>query len=171
MRILVERNSSEPVKIHATQKITGGMESKNWNYQDGSGNWMSKSIEPENLPWSLVQGKTMYSSTDKGKSWKKVRTIDAAQSPAETKELLRERAKTARNAKCGNEDLDGVSYEVVEGTYDMLGQFNAEVKDKFWVHPETGYIPKLETRMKTKTFESYTLQLVEPAPNLKLPKP
>ncbi len=171
MRILVERNASEPVKIHATQKIKGGMATKNWNYQDGAGNWMTESIEPANLPWTLVQGDTMYTSMDKGKSWKKVRTMDTAHDPAETKKLQSERAKTVRNAKCGSEELDGTPHEVVEATYDMLGQFNAEVTDKYWVHPQTGYIPKLETTMKTETFESYTLQLVEPSPDLQLPKP
>ncbi len=171
MRILVERNELGPVKIHVTQKIKGGMASKNWNYQDGAGNWMSEGIEPANLPWTLVQGDTMYSSTDKGKSWKKVRTLDAAHDPTATEKLLRERAKTTRQAQCSTEDLNGVPHEVVQATYDMLGQFNAEVSDKYWVHPETGYIPQLETVMKTKTFESYTLQRVEPTPDLQLPKP
>ena len=171
MRILVERNEPGPVKAHVTQKIKGGMASKNWNYQDGAGNWMTESIEPANLPWTLVQGDTMYTSNDKGKSWKKVRTLDAAHDPAATKKLLQDRAKTVRDAKCGSEELNGTDHEVVEATYDMLGNFNAEVRDKYWVHPETGYIPKLETTMKTKTFESYTLQLVEPSPDLQLPKP
>ncbi len=169
-RILVEGNGKAPVKIHLTQKIKGGMESKNWNYQDGKGNWMSEVIEPANMAWSLVQENVLYASNDKGKTWTKVRTMDTGKGSG-ADDLLRKRAATARNARCGEEKLGSATHQVVEAEYDLLGQFKAVVHDKYWVHPETGYIPRVEQTMKAKGFESFTVQVIEPAQDLKLPTP
>jgi len=171
VRVMTERDTTSPVKIHVTQEITGGMKSTNWNYQDGKGNWRTEMIDPETMPWSLMVDNILYSSTNKGATWTKVRKMDAGASPEAVAAQLAERAKTVRNAECGEAELDGVKYETVAADYDMGGNFSAVVHDKFWVHPDSGFIPKLETKMKGGNFESLTTQLVEPAPGLEIAAP
>lgn len=170
VRVMTDRVTDKPVRIHVTQEIVGGMASKNWNYQDGKGNWMTEMIEPETMAWSMVRDNVMYSSADKGQTWQKIRDVDE-QDPEETARLLAERGKTVRNAVCGQDEIDGVAYETVAADYNLLGDYDAEVHDIFWIDPETGFVPKLETRMKGDGFESVTVQLVEDAPDLVLPTP
>ncbi len=170
VRVMVERSDrTEPSRNHVTQEIVGGMKSTNWNLQDGSGNWRTEMIEPETMPWSMVVDNILYSSMDKGTTWTKVREMDAGASPEAVKAQLAERAKTVRNAECGEAELEGVVHETVAADYTMEGGY--EVSDKFWINPETGYISKAETRMKGNGFESFTTQLIEPAPGLTIEKP
>jgi len=169
IRLMTDRTTSEPTKIHVTQAIKGGAKTVNWNFQDGKGNWRSEMIEPANGMFSMAVDNVLYSSLDGGKSWQKVREME--EQNAAHDESLKERAKTVENAVCSEEELDGVTHEVVEADYKMLGSFNADIHDKFWVNPETGYVPRLETTMTSTTFESFIVQLLEPAPDLVISKP
>ncbi|MCG6859303.1 MAG: hypothetical protein LJE67_14685 [Salaquimonas sp.] len=170
VRVMTERNSSsEPVRIHVTQEIVGGMKSANWNLQDGKGNWRTEMIDPETMPWSMVVDNVLYSSSDKGATWKKEREMDTGASPETVAAMLAERAKSVRDAECGEEELDGAMYETVAAGYDMNGGY--EVQDKYWINPDTGFIPKLVTKMKGSGFESLSTQLIEPAPGLEITKP
>ena len=169
VRVMTERDTTTPVKIHVTQEIVGGMKSTNWNLQDGKGNWRTEMIDPETMAWSMTVDNIFYSSGDKGTTWTKVREMDAGASPEAVAATLVERAKTVRNAECGEEELDGKAHETVAAEYDMQGGY--VVHDKYWIDPGTGYIPKLETKMKGSGFESFTTQLIEPAPGLTIEKP
>ena len=135
VRVMTERNAtSDPMKIHVTQEIAGGMKSTNWNLQDGKGNWRTEMIDPETMPWSMVVDNVLYSSMDKGATWKREREMDAGASPEAVAAMQAERAKTVRGAECGEEDLDGVKHETVAADYDMAGGY--EVHDKYWINPE-----------------------------------
>ncbi len=169
IRLMTERTAKEPTKIFVTQKIKGGAKTVNWNYQDGKGNWLTEIVEPANAQWSMGFNNVLYSSMDKGTTWIKVRDM-GNQNEAHQKSLD-ERAATVENASCSEADLDGVKHETVEADYKMLGSFNADIHDKFWVNPVTSYVPRLETTMKNTAFESFVVQLLEPAPNLVLPMP
>lgn len=169
VQLMTDRTAKEPTKIHVTQKIKGGTKTVNWNYQDGKGNWLTEMIEPANAQWSMGLDNVLYSSTDKGKTWAKVRDMEA-NNEAHQKSLA-ERAKTVENAVCGEEELDGVMHEVVEADYQMQGSFTADIHDKFWVDPQSGYVPRLETTMKSSAFESFIVQRLEPAPGLTFPDP
>ena len=76
-----------------------------------------------------------------------------------------------RNAQCGEAELDGVVHKIVEGDYKIQGSFEADIHDKFWVNPKSGYVPRLETTMKSSAFESFLVQKLEPAPDLVLSLP
>jgi len=117
-------------------------------------------VDPANSQWSMGLNNVLYSSADKGETWTKVRDM-GDQSEAHQKSLD-ERAATVENAVCAEEELDGAMHQTVEADYKMLGSFNADIHDKFWVNPETGYVPKLETTMKSAAFESFVVQLLEP---------
>ncbi len=166
---MTDRAAKEPTKIMVTQQIKGGAKTVNWNHQDGKGNWLTEMIEPANAQWSMGLNNVLYTSTDKGETWTKVRDMGDQNSAHEN--ALKERSATVKNAKCDKADLDGVVHETVEAEYKMLGAFEAVGYDKFWVNPATGYVPRLETIMKSTAFESFVEQVLEPAPKLVLPTP
>lgn len=171
-KMLLEKgNGDGPVKIHVTQEIVGGMTSTNYFYQAAPGHWMSEMIEPANMQWTLTYDNVMYSSADKGKSWTKVRDMDSAANAKAAKEQMQANLKTARDASCGEEELDGVLHETVEGHYSATGGFKTENQNKYWVNPQTGFIRKAFYHMKADNFESKTTQMIETANILDLPKP
>lgn len=169
VRLFTDRKQ-EPVKIHVTQEMKGGMTTKNFNYQNGRGDWMTEMIEPKTLPWTLVSNNVMYTSADQGKTWVKVRTLDSAQDPEAAKASLREAAATAKNVACGTDQLNGIPHETVEADY-VYPKYKTQHHDKFWVNTKTGRIGKSTTWTKQGAFESTVIQIIEPAPDLKLPTP
>jgi len=171
VHLLVDGNDEGAVKIHATQEIKGGPTTKNWFLQVSPGHWMSEPIEPPGQPWVLTYDNAMYTSTDGGKSWTKLRDTDSAGDAATSKANLRENAKTTRNAVCGEETVDGNAYETVEADYDTLQNFKTENHFKYWVEPASGFIARATYAMKGNGFESFTTQLIERAPGLTLPTP
>ncbi len=171
IRVLTDQSDKGPTKIHVTQEIKGGAKTTNYHYSLNEGHWMSEMITPANMAWTLVHNNTMYMSTDKGKSWKKVRDMNSNQNKKAAVANLKANAKTAKNAKCGKEELNGVMHETVEADYETLQNFKSENHNKYWINPKTGYISKAFYKMKAKNFESATTQLIEPAPKLTLPKP
>lgn len=169
IELMTDRTAKEPTKILVTQEIKGGAKTVNWNYQDGKGNWLTEMVEPANAQWSMGLDNVLYSSTDQGKTWTKIR--DMGDQNAAHQKSLDERAATVENAACGKADLGGVTHEIIEADYKMLGSFNADIHDKFWVNTETGYVPRLETTMKNTAFESFVVQELELAPDLVMPSP
>nr|WP_321445749.1 hypothetical protein [uncultured Cohaesibacter sp.] len=169
--LLENGNGDDPVKIHVTQEIVGGMKSTNYFYQAKPGHWMSEMIEPATMPWTLTYDNVMYSSADQGKSWTKVREMDSAANAKAAKEQMQANLKTARDAACSEEELDGVMHTTIEGAYTAAGGFKTENQNKYWVNPNTGFIAKAFYHMKADNFESKTTQMIEAAPDLDLPKP
>lgn len=170
VRIYTDRNVKGPTKNLIVQEIKGAKPTRNYNYMDGTGDWMTEMIEPSNMPWSMVRGQVMYASYDKGKSWKKIRTLDSGHDPEAVAKQLKAAADTAKNAACATEELDGVMYETIEADYEQPA-FKSSYHDKFWVNPETGWIAKSTTLTKQAGFESFSTQVIEKAPGLKLPVP
>jgi hypothetical protein len=169
VRLLVEGNGDGAVKIHVTQEIKGAPSSQNWFYQQEPGHWMTEVIEPAGQPWVLTHNDVMYTSADKGESWTKLRDFDS--DPDAARAQMEESAQTAKNEVCGNEELDGVMFDTVEADYVSLQGFKSENHHKYWVHPDTGFIAKAVYHLKSENFESTTTQLIEAAPDLKLPTP
>lgn len=169
-RLLSDVSSKGPVRIHLTQSIKGGMTSTNYNYQTGDGDWMTEMIDPKNMQWSLVRNNVLYSSSDQGKTWKKIRVMDDAMSNDDVKKVQEEAASTATNEKCGSEELDGVMHETVEADYSNL-KYKTEHHQKYWVDPKSGWITKTTMETKQGAFESSVIQIIEKAPDLSLPSP
>lgn len=170
VKLFTDRSSKGGVKIHVTQEIKGGMTMKNYNYQAGADHWMTEMIEPANMQWTLVYNNVMFTSSDKGKTWKKIRALDSAHSQEATQKKLNEAAATIANAKCGTEEIDGVLHDTVEADYDYPA-YKSSHHDKYWINPDTGWISKSAMKTTQASFESLTTQLIEPAPDLKLPTP
>ena len=80
VRIYTDLSEKGPMKSYVISEVKGQKPSKGYHYSDGTRDWMTQTIEPANLPWSMVRGQNMYASYDKGKSWKKIRELDAGHS-------------------------------------------------------------------------------------------
>jgi len=167
--LMKDRTAKEPTKILVTQQIKDGPKTINWNYQDAKGNWLSEMVEPENAHWSMGLNNVLYSSADKGATWNKIREMEDQNEMHQ--KSLDERAATVENAQCGETEFEGVAHKTIEADYKMLGSFNADIHDKFWVNAKTGYVSRLETNMKSTSFESFVIQELEPAPDLTMPNP
>ena len=159
------------VKIHVTQTIVGGMTSTNWHYNTGDGHWMTEMIEPENMAWSLMHDNKFYTSSDRGKTWTFVRAMDDAGNNENAKKQAEMNAETATNQQCGQEEVDGKMLETVSGTYISSAMQGAEIDQKYWVEPDSGWIARSTMHVKGNGFEMKTDQLLEPAQQLSLPVP
>lgn len=168
--VFTDRTGKGPVKIHVTQTMKGGPTTKNYSYQTGDGDWMTEMIEPANMQWSMARNNVLYSSADKGKTWKMIRALGDAKSPEEVKKDLETTTSTVKNEACGSEELDGVMHETVEADYAMV-KFKTEHHEKFWVNSKTGWISKSVMQTQMSGFESSVTQIIEKAPNLTLPSP
>ena len=171
VRLMVGGNDVGPIKTHVTQEIKGAPASTNYFYQAAPGHWMTQMIKPANQGWVLAYNNTMYTSSDKGKSWKKIRTMDSAANAESGRKSRAESAKTVKNAQCAEEALEGVAHKVVEADFEGAQGMKTSNHYTYWVNAENGWISKAIYHVKSKSFESKTTQLVEPAPGLELPKP
>ena len=168
VEILTDRSDKGPVKAHVIQENAGAPAMENYHYSTSRDHWMTETIKPAGMAWSLGYKNVLYTSTDKGKTWQRVRTLEDEQS---TLKALRENARTARNAVCGKEDLDGVSHDTVEGDYTYRQNLKIEYHNKYWIDPETGFIRKSVYTFTAKNFKGRVVQLMEKAPGLSLPVP
>lgn len=171
VRLMIDGNGDGPVKIHVTQEIKGGPTSTNWFFQADPGHWMTQPIEPAGQPWVLTYEDVMYTSTDGGKSWTKLRDLDSAQNAESAKANMRENAATTRNAACGEDTIEGTGYDTVEADFDTLQNFKTENHFKYWVARDSEFIARVTYAMKGAGFESLTTQVLETAPGLTLPTP
>lgn len=171
VRLMVGGNADEPVKIHVTQESKGAKPSENDFFQQSKGHWMTVMIEPANQPWVLTYNNTMFTSTNEGKSWQKIRTLDSEQNAENANKDRRENAKTVRNAACGEEVFDGIAHETVEADFNVVQTYKSENHYKYWVNKETGWISKAIYRTKSAGYEGTSTQIIVPAPDLSLPTP
>ena len=170
VKILMDVSEKGPVKIHVVQQYKGAPVMENMHYSLDSGYWMTEMIKPASAPWSLGYGNVLYTSSDKGRTWKKVRVMQG-QAPEAKLKALRENARTARNAKCGQESLDGAAYDTVEGDYTHQQNMKIEYHNKYWIRKDDGFIRKSVYTFKARNFSGRSTQLIEKAPDLTLPKP
>ena len=88
-----------------------------------------------------LQGRDVF-LVGQGKSWQKVRTLDSAQNTDEATKKREDDAKSARNIACGEEEIDGVVYDVVEGDHTATAGMTLENHNKYWVARDSGWIAR-----------------------------
>ena len=170
VKILTDVSEKGPVKIHVTQQYKGAPATEGVHLGLSGDHWMTQMLKPANAPWSLGYKNVLYTSTDKGKTWRKVRAMPMP-TPEERLKALKKSAKTARNAKCGTETLDDATYDTVEGDYTFSGGMKIEYHHKYWLNPETGLIRKAVYTFRSRAISGHITQLIEKAPGLTLPTP
>jgi hypothetical protein len=167
VRLYVKGNGGSATKSTVTQQLGKAKPSRNYHYHSGKDAWMTVMIEPDNGTATLVRDGVMYFSTNKGKTWKKVRRVDGPEYKIPSEEVRKaEIEKTAGDAVCGKEELDGVTHNTVAADYES-GQPKTKYRVKYWVHPKTGWI----TKSDTTSAGYFSSQTMVPAPDLKLPDP
>ncbi len=170
-RLYLGGNGEKPVKIHVTQEIKCNKPSINEFYYAKLGHWMTKMIDPANQGWSLGYNNALFTSADKGKTWKRVSAMDSQKNKETQDKNKRDNAKTVKNASCAEEDLGGVAHQTVEADFKSLHGSKSDNRFKYWVNKDAGQITKATYHIKQTGFESFTTQLIEPAGDLKLPEP
>lgn len=168
--LLVEGNGDVPVTITLRQRFKGAPETVNEFRADGEGNWITEMIDPPSMPWSMVRDDVMYTSSDQGKSWTKLREVDSAADSENARAMLRQDAATVRDTACGEEEIDGVSHEKVEGTYISSMLQGAEVTNVYWVNSD-GWISRHTSRVVSSSFEMETEQVMVPGLKAEVPVP
>lgn len=169
VELLVEGNQTPgPARMHAFSDYAGN-KSENYFYSPGpgSGDGVMEPLKGMGKGWVLFREMKMYTSNDAGKSWKFVRKLDKASDPAVVKETIRKDSASAVNTVCGEEKLDGVVHDTVQGEYKNSMLQGAMQVNKYWVNRETGWLAKYETR----SGKFHNIQVLEPAPDFVLPKP
>ena len=169
-RLLVDRNETGPVKITVTQQVKGAPATRNINYQAAPGHWMTEMIEPANGQWTLVHDDVMFTSSDKGATWKKLRALDSANNADQSRGIMKAAAATVKDAACGTEAIDRVTHDTVEASYEVPAYTTAH-RDKYWIEPASGWISRSRSVTKMSGFESTVTQVIEKAPGLELPTP
>ena len=170
-QLLIHGNGPHPVTTRITSEPKGGKVSRNDFFFKTTGHWMTVMTEPANQPITLAYKNNMYTSSDKGKSWKKIREMDSEKNRLDNIRNQQANAKTIQNAACGEEMFDGVMHDTVEADFDTVQQYKSSNHYKYWVNRETGWIPKVTFTSKSSGYESFTTQLVEKTPDLQLPTP
>ncbi|MEO1160327.1 MAG: hypothetical protein AAFW74_07690 [Pseudomonadota bacterium] len=170
-QLMIHGNGGQPAIIHITSEPKGGQVSKNDFFFKATGHWMTVMTDPANQPITLAYENKMYTSSDDGKSWKKVRHMDSEKNRLENLKNQEANAKTIKNAACGEEMLDGVIHDTVEADFDTVQQHKSSNHYKYWVNRKTGWISKATYDSKSSGYESFTTQLLKMAPDLKLPMP
>ena len=170
-QLLIQGNGEHPVTIRITSEPKGGKVSKNDFFFKTTGHWMTVMTDPANQPITLAYNNKMYTSSDEGKSWKKVRDMDSEKNRLDNIKNQEANAKTIKNAACGEEMLDGILHDTVEADFDTVQQYKSSNHYKYWVNRETGWITKATYDTKSSGYESFTTQLLEKTPDLKLPMP
>ena len=108
-----------PSKNHVVTMPKGGKTSTNKFYMTKIGHWMTEMVDPPSS-WTLAYNNTMYTSSNKGKTWKKIRSMDSAKNNENTIRDQLKNAETVKNAKCGEEEYKGVMHDTVEAEYSYL---------------------------------------------------
>ncbi len=170
-QLMIHGNGMHPVTIRITSEPKGGKVSKNDFFFKATGHWMTVMTDPANQPITLAYNNKMYTSSDKGKSWKKVREMDSEKNRLDNIKNQEANSKTIKNAVCKEETLDGVMHDTVEADFDTVQQYKSSNHYKYWVNRETGWVTKATYDSKSSGYESFTTQLIEKAPDLKLPMP
>lgn len=168
--LLVEGNGDVPVEITITQEIVGGMKSTNLFRSNGHKQWMSEMIDPPNLPWSMVRDNVMYSSSDQGKSWSKVRDVDSEKEFANSRAMLEKDAATIRDVNCAEDTIDGETFEHVTGTYTSSAMQGAEAVNAYWVNAD-GWIARHTSKIDSPSFKMNYEQVLEKRDSVDIPAP
>jgi hypothetical protein len=170
------REMSRPMKGQASKStittVTSGQKPMiNYHFSNGSGDWLTQVIDPPGMPWSLAVGDVLYASSDKGKTWKKVRELnDPGHDPEVVLKQQADVARSAQNIACGFEEIDGVRLEKFEGDL-VYPQMNMTTRQTLWIHPATRQAVKTFSVMRMSGMETAVTQSIEYLSDLTLPKP
>ena len=162
---------SPPGLGHIVSEMKGGQTTENEYHSAAWDHGLFKPIKPANMPWTLTYKGAMYNSTDQGKTWKKVHSFDAEKQRALNNETVKKQLASTKNLVCGEETIDGVTYDTFEFDQENTEHAHFTTHDKYWVDRKTGYVVKSTTLLKQGKMETFTTQHWTHKPGLTLPVP
>jgi hypothetical protein len=168
--LYMQLDQGVPTKTFVTTEFKGSPPMTNDFLYLNSGHHMTVPIEPAQ-PRVLTYQNVMYQSGDDGGSWTKVRDLDSGQNADGAIAAKKTNAATIRNSACGTEEIDGVKLDKVAADITVSQGMVTENRYTYWVRPEDGFIVKAVYDTKGPNFEMKTTQVIEKAPDLKLPTP
>jgi hypothetical protein len=171
VKVMTDRGQAGASRSHFTTVTPGQKPMINITHKAPNGDWMTEMVEPAGIPWSLGVGTVLYASTDKGRSWKKVRDMtEPGHDPEAVRRDVADAVAAATNVVCGAEDLGGARHEKLEAdvVYPKMGM---AVRQALWVHPETRRVMKSWQRLRMGGTETELTELIEHLTELTLPRP
>lgn len=168
--LYMQLDQGVPTKTFVTTEFKGAPAMTNDFLYLNSGHHMTVPIQPPQ-PWVLTYENVMYQSADKGGSWAKVRDLDSGQNADGAIAAKKTNAATIRNAACGTEEIDGVKVEMVAADITVSQGMVTENRYTYWVRSDDNFIVKAVYDTKAQNFEMKVTQVIEKAPDLKLPVP
>ena len=166
--LMINGNSGKSTTIHLTTKFKGSPEQKNDFLYLSYKHHMTVISQPSSQ-WVLTHNNNMFMSTDKGKSWSKVRSVDTQANHNNSKRDTLENSKSAKNAKCSEENHNGSMHDTVEGDVTIGQSVNADYHFKYWVNRDTNFIVK--QTQETEKYSMFVTQIIEETPDMVLPMP
>ena len=129
-------------------------------------------VDPADAPYVLTWDGVAYQSADGDAPWIKAYEFDKQETRAAGIAMVEGQAATIRNAACGTDTIDGVTYDTLEADMTNETSFRYDIRSKYWIAPDDdGFIARATTVMRAENFESLVTQTWERAPGLDLPKP
>ncbi|MCB1484940.1 MAG: hypothetical protein KDJ17_08625 [Hyphomicrobiaceae bacterium] len=169
--LVMDSMKVRPSEGHLISEVTGQPKTENLFIAADLDHTLYKSISPANQPWTLTYKGAMYQSSDEGKSWKKVHSFDSEKQRAAIIASVTEQAKSATNAVCGEEELDGVMHDTFEADFSVSKPTKMDMHNKYWRNRETGFVTKSTSRVKVTGAESFTTQTWKFLDKVELPIP
>ncbi len=162
----LERNYG---RAHIVTEIKGQPKTENifeivaWDHN------MTKVTVPAGSPWVLTHKGVMWQSSDEGATWAKVHEFDAEEARAMHIASVKAQADTASNVVCGEEELDGTTYETMSADLRNETGFKYDMANTYWIDRESGQVVKSTSHVKAEGFESFATQTWEFPEGLELP--
>ncbi len=171
VKVMTDQSPKGAIRSRSTTTLPGQKPMISINHQSANGDWMTEVVEPAGMPWSLTIGKVMYSSSDKGKTWRKVRELnDAGHDPSTVQKEQREAADTAANVVCGFEAVDQKRLEKIEGDV-SYPKMNMTARLAYWIEPETRRVVRSWQRLSVGGGVTEIASSIEYVADLTLPRP
>lgn len=133
----------------------------------GPDHGMYRPINPATGMWVLSWKNARYSSTDGGKTWKRISSRDPASERAEGIKIHKKLIASARNHACGQETIEGV----VHDRYAVDVDEPSVSHNTYWISRKTGKATKSTFVTKAGGRDYITTQYWKPAGETQLPKP
>ncbi|MCB1516280.1 MAG: hypothetical protein KDJ19_01490 [Hyphomicrobiaceae bacterium] len=160
----------QPSKGHIITEPANGPKMENEFFVLSASHMLFKPIDPPNLPWTLTYIDAAYTSPDEGQTWNVAYTFDPETQAEASRNYVETLANSAINVQCGTDEIDGVTYDVLEADMSTTGG-EIDTHSKYWVDPANEFVVRAETLSQLGGMDTRFTQTWEPVEGLELPVP
>lgn len=168
--LVANSTNVQPSKGHIITEPANGPKMENEFFVVSASHMLFKPIDPPNLPWTLTYVDAAYASSDEGQTWSVAYTFDPETQAEASRKYVETLANSAVNAECGTDEIEGVTYDVLEADMSTTGG-DIDTHSKYWVDPANEFVVRAETLSKLGGMDTRFTQTWEPVEGLELPVP